>query len=194
MYWLLFEAVDLFRLRRSTASWTIDSFILPINALSFLGLSFVKWQSSEPEHLYAFLAAGAALYLASALLRTRLRPPSTFDPDSGTLDRIAGGSYEGPITLSAGLAAAAILVRANGQWINLDLLIEGEILFLAGISFRTEISAAVGRGRIFRIGDQDRAGGCIQPSPSLSPDVPGPVGRPLRHCPRRFSISTACCA
>ena len=29
MYWLLFETFDLFRLRRSTASWTIESFILP---------------------------------------------------------------------------------------------------------------------------------------------------------------------
>ncbi len=135
MYWLLFETFDLFRLRRSTASWTIESFILPINALSFLGLSIVKWQRAAPEHLYTFLAAGAAVYLASALLRTRLRPPSTFGPDSGTLDRIAGGSYEGPITLSAALAAAAILLRANGEWINLGLLIEGELLFLAGFRF-----------------------------------------------------------
>ncbi len=135
MYWLLFETFDLFRLRRSTASWTIESLILPINAFSFLGLSMVKWQRSSPEHLYAFFAAGAAVYLASALLRTYLRPPSTFDQDSSTLDRIAGGSYEGPITLSAGLAAAAILLRASGEWINVGLLIEGEILFLAGLRF-----------------------------------------------------------
>jgi uncharacterized membrane protein len=131
-YWLLFETFDLFRLRRSTARWTIESFILPINAFSFLVLSIVKWQRSSPEHLYGFFAAGAALYLASALLRAGLRPPSTFDQDSGALDRIAGGSYEGPITLSAAMAAAAILLRASGEWINLGLLIEGEILFLAG--------------------------------------------------------------
>lgn len=134
-YWLLFETFDLFRLRRSTARWTIESFILPINAFSFLALSIVKWQRSSPEHLYGFFAAGAALYLASALLRARLRPPSTFDQDAGTLDRIAGGSYEGPITLSAAMAAAAILLRASGEWINLGLLIEGEILFLAGFQF-----------------------------------------------------------
>jgi hypothetical protein len=95
----------------------------------------VKWQRAAPEHLYTFLAAGAAVYLASALLRTHLRPPSSFGPDSGTFDRIAGGSYEGPITLSAALAAAAILLRASGEWINLGLLIEGEFLFLAGVRF-----------------------------------------------------------
>jgi len=134
-YWLLFETFDLLRLRRSSAAWTIESLILPINALGFLGLSIVKWQRSAPEHLYAFFAAGAALYLVSALLRTSLRPPSTFGGDSGTLERIAGGSYEGPITLSAAMAAAAILLRATGEWINLSLLIEGEIMFLAGLRF-----------------------------------------------------------
>jgi uncharacterized membrane protein len=134
-YWLLFETFDFSRLRRSTATWTISSFILPGNALGFLGLSLVKWQRSAPEHVYAFLIGGAALYLASALLRTHLRPPSTFDENAGTLTRIAGGSYEGPFTISAVLAAAAILARATGEWINLGLLIEGEILFLAGFFF-----------------------------------------------------------
>ncbi len=136
MYWLLFETFDVFRLRRSTASWTIESFILPLNAIGFLSLSIVKWEhSASSERLYAFLAAGAILYLASALLRTHLRPPSTFGDDSGTLARMAAGSYEGPITLSAVLAAAAILLRATGEWINLGLLIEGEILFFAGFRF-----------------------------------------------------------
>ena len=134
-YWLLFETFDLLRLRQSSAAWTIESLILPVNALGFLGLSIVKWQRSAPEYLYAFFAAGAALYLVSALLRTSLRPPSSFGVDSGTLARIAGGSYEGPITLSAAMAAAAILLRATGEWINLSLLIEGEILFLAGLRF-----------------------------------------------------------
>jgi uncharacterized membrane protein len=134
-YWLLFETFDLLRLRRSTAAWTIESFILPINALGFLTLSIVKWQRSAPEHLYAFFAAGAILYLAGALLRVSLRPPSTFGENSGTLARIAGGSYEGPITLSAALAAGAILLRATGEWINLGLLMEGEILFLVGLRF-----------------------------------------------------------
>jgi uncharacterized membrane protein len=135
MYWLLFETFDLLRLRRSTANWTIESLILPVNAFAFLGLSLVKWQRANPEHLYTFLAAGAAVYLASAVLRARLRPPSTFGQDSGALARIGGGSYEGPITLSAALAAAAIVLRASGEWMNLGLLIEGEILFLAGLRF-----------------------------------------------------------
>lgn len=138
-YWLLFETFDLLRLRRGTAdatqNWSIDSFILPGNAAGFLCLSIVKWQRTAPQHLYAFLACCAAVYLASALLRTRLRPPSGFDQCSSTLDRVAAGGYEGPLTISAGLATAAILLRATGQWVNISLLIEGEILFLAGWYF-----------------------------------------------------------
>jgi hypothetical protein len=134
-YWLLFETFDLLRLRRRTQGWSIASFILPGNALGFLGLSAVKWQRSAPEHLYAFLAAAAALYLASALLRTKLRAPSSFDEDSNTFDRIGGGGFEGPITLSATLAAFAISIRAPGEWVNFGLLAEGEVLFLAGFFF-----------------------------------------------------------
>ena len=136
MYWLLFETFDLFRLRRSTASWTIESLILPINAFGFLGLSIVKWQRSSPRTSLCVLRRRRGCFTWQARCCARdLRPPSTFDADSGTLDRIAGGSYEGPITLSAGLAAAAILLRAGGEWINVGLLIEGEILFLAGLRF-----------------------------------------------------------
>ncbi len=135
MYWLLFETFDLLRLRRSTAEWTIESLILPVNALGFLGLSLVKWERSNPAHLYAFLAAGAMVYLAGAILRAWMRPPSTFDSYSGTLARIGGGSYEGSITLSAAMAAVAIMLRAPGAWVNIGLLIEGEILLLAGLRF-----------------------------------------------------------
>jgi uncharacterized membrane protein len=135
MYWLLFETFDLLRLRRSMAEWTIESLILPVNALGFLGLSLVKWERSNPAHLYVFLAAGAAVYLFGAILRAWMRPPSAFDSHSGTLARIGGGSYEGSITLSAAMAAVAIMLRAPGAWVSIGLLIEGEILFLAGLLY-----------------------------------------------------------
>jgi uncharacterized membrane protein len=136
MYWLLFETFDLLSLRRRSSGWRVESFILPLNALGFLALSLVKWHRAAPAHLYKFLAAGAALYLASALLRARIRPPSAFEEGSSALSRIASGSYEGPVTLAAALAAASIFRGATGEWINLGLLIEGEILFAAGFLFR----------------------------------------------------------
>lgn len=135
MYWLLFETFDLLSLRRRPNGWRIESFIFPGNAAGFLALSLVKWHRTAPARLHVALAAGATLYLASALLRVRMRPPSAFTQMSNPIARMASGSYEGPITLTAALAAAAILRRATGEWINFGLLIEGEILFLAGWRF-----------------------------------------------------------
>ncbi len=135
IYWLLFETFDLLRLRRRAHQLTVESLIAPLNALGFLGLSAVKWQRSAAEHLYAFLAAGAALYLASGLLRVRISPPSTFAEDTGTGTRMAAGSYEGPLTLAALLAALAVFRKLAGVWIQVGLLIEGEALFLAGLQF-----------------------------------------------------------
>ena len=109
--------------------------LLPLNALGFLGLSAAKWQRSASEHLYVFLAAGAVLYLASALLRVRVSPPSEFAPETGTETRMAAGSYEGPLTLAALLAALGIVRKLSGVWIQVGLLIEAEALFLAGLQF-----------------------------------------------------------
>jgi uncharacterized membrane protein len=135
LYWLLFETFDVLRLRSSKEGWAIESFILPGNAIGFIALSTVKWQRAMPDYLYAFLAAAAALYLTSALLRTRLCPRARFAPDASTFYRIGTGSYEGPLTVSAALAAISVWLRANGEWLNFSLLVEGELLFLAGFFF-----------------------------------------------------------
>lgn len=121
-YWLLFEIFDLLRLRRRTLGFTAESLIFPLNALGFLGLSLVKWHRAAPEYFYAALAAGAALFLIGALLRVRI---------SGA--RLSG--YQSPLTVAAALAAWSILSKATGMWINVSLLIEAELLFLAGLGW-----------------------------------------------------------
>ncbi len=130
VYWLLFEVFDLMRVRKRTPGFSIESLIFPLNAFAFLAMSWVKWYRSAPEQIFYFFAAGAVLYLASALLRAHLAPP---DPEQRTIDRMAAGGYEGPITISAALAAFAIFRRAHGIWINLGWLVEGELLVIAGV-------------------------------------------------------------
>jgi hypothetical protein len=132
-YWLLFEAFDLMRLSRRVRGFTVESVILPLNTLGFLGLSLVKWDRSAHEHLYAAFAAGGALYLLSALARVRLSP--RVPENESTLERMAAGGYEGPITIAAALTAVSIFRKASGMWINVGLLIEAEVLFLAGVCF-----------------------------------------------------------
>jgi hypothetical protein len=164
MCWLLFEAFDLMHLRRRVRGFTVESLLLPLNTLGFLGLSLVKWDRSAHQNLYLALAAGGALYLLSALARVRLSPPiSEGEP---TLQRMASGGYEGPITISAALIAIAIFRKAPGMWINAGLLIEAEILFLAGVrfsqTFLRQLAGGVFVTALAKLMTDVTAGGTIQ--------------------------------
>lgn len=132
-YWLLFEVFDLMRTTRRDEDTTLTKFILPVNAGAFLLLSWRKWEAAAPARAWVFFACAGAAYLVSTLLRVMVRPPSSFNDETETLERAALGGYEGPITISALLAGIAIFLRAPTVWINAGLLIEGEILFLSGL-------------------------------------------------------------
>lgn len=134
-YWLLFEAFDLMRARRRTAYAWFESAILPLNAIAFATLTYVKWSRSAHDQLYLVAACVAAAYLASAILRTRVCPPSSFDESANSFDRILSGGYEGPVTVTAILSAAAVLLKFHGAFASLGLLAEAEAFFLAGLWF-----------------------------------------------------------
>jgi hypothetical protein len=109
VYWLLFEAFDL--LRPHVA-------LLPLNAVGFLGLSVFKWYRAAPDHIWQLLAATAAAYLVGAILRAR------------------SDKWHPAATLTAALAAAAIFLKLDHQWVALALLVEAELFYLAGIRLR----------------------------------------------------------
>jgi hypothetical protein len=111
VYWLLFETFDILRPHRA---------LLPLNAVGFLGLSLVKWQRDAPDQIWQLLAATAAAYLVGAILRAR------------------SDKWRPAITLTAALAAAAIFLKLDYQWVALALLVEAELFYLAGIRFRAE--------------------------------------------------------
>jgi uncharacterized membrane protein len=134
-FWLLFEIFDLMRTIRRDENIAPTQFILPINAAAFVPLSWHKWETVAAIDQWKFFAAAGAAYLLSALLRAKVRPPSSFADENGTLSRFALGGYEGPVTLSALLIGLAIFLKAPTIWINVGWLIEGELLFLAGLRF-----------------------------------------------------------
>jgi len=109
VYWLLFEGFDLL---------CADPWLLPLNAVGFLSLSLFKWHALAPDDVWAFLAVVAAAYVAGALLRART------------------GRWQPAITLAAALAAAAILLKLEHQWVVFGLLVEAELLYLAGVRLR----------------------------------------------------------
>jgi hypothetical protein len=109
IYWLLFEAFDIL---------CADPWLLPLNALGFLGLSIYKQEAVAPHQLWLFLAASAAAYLAGAILRAR------------------AGRWHAAITLTAALAGVAMFLKLDHQWIALGLLVEAELFYLAGVRLR----------------------------------------------------------
>ena len=118
VYWLLFEAFDILRPHDA---------LLPLNAAGFLGLSLVKWDHAAPDRIWELLAATALAYLIGAALRWRTE------------------KWRPAATLTAGLAAAAILLRLDHQWVALALLVEAELFYLAGIRLRRALPAVCSR-------------------------------------------------
>jgi hypothetical protein len=119
VYWLLFEAFDILE---------ADSWLLPLNAAGFMGLSLIKWHRADPAHAWVFLAAAAAAYLVSALLRSRR------------------GRWQGAATLTAALGAAAFFQRLDHQWVASALVVEAELFYLAGIRLRAPYLRWLGTG------------------------------------------------
>ena len=116
VYWLLFEGFDLIR---------ADSWLLPLNGLGFLLLSGVKWNHAEPDSMWIFAAGSAALYLGSTVVRAH------------------SGRWRAAVTFNAVLAATAIVLKLEHQWIAVGLLALGEIYYLAGVRFRSAYLRAI---------------------------------------------------
>ncbi len=106
VYWLMFEIFDILH----PGAW-----LLPLNAAGFLGLSLVKWNADAPDKLWILLAASAAAYLASGVARAH------------------GRQWQGAVTLTAGLAAAAVFQKLDRQWVASALVVEAELFYLAGL-------------------------------------------------------------
>jgi uncharacterized membrane protein len=125
-YWLLFEIFVILRSSRRKPFELAEQLIFPLNTLGLFALSLPKWHSTLPHNVWMFLAACATVYVIGAILRGQRPEPRLFD-------RILNAGYEGPITLAAVFAAIAIWLRLTTVWIDFGLLLEGEILFLAGL-------------------------------------------------------------
>ena len=154
-YWLLFEGFDLLRVQRRRLDGGVE-WLFPLNSIGFLGLSYLTWSHHAPDRLWFASACGAALFLADSISRAILRPPSTFDENDDLMTRLRFGSFEGSVVLSAVLAGMGVIGRVPGVWINAGLAAEAEIIYLAGVRFRSRflrscgvVAFAFSLGRLF---------------------------------------------
>jgi uncharacterized membrane protein len=135
--WFVFEAFDLIDVRRRGFNRGITRSIFLLNACGFIGVALLyDWQ-----RLGWFLFASAIAYLGSTFVRARF---ITGEPDTRT--RVLGGGYEGALTASAALFAGALIEQFEGVSMTLALLVEGEMIALAGHSIRNTFVRTLGGG------------------------------------------------
>jgi hypothetical protein len=133
--WFAFEAYDILDLYRRGYSRGIERSIFLLNAGGFIGASLLyRW-----ENLGWFLFFSALAYLVSTALRARLLPQ-----DSRSVGRVLDGGYEGALTASAVLMAGALIERFSGTNITLALLVEGEMIVLAGYALGSAFVRGLG--------------------------------------------------
>ena len=119
IYWLLFEGFDILHSQPG---------LLLLNAIGFLGLSTVKWHIAAPGREWQIVTASGAAYLGSTILRARR------------------SEWRLSVTVAGALAAAAIFLELDHQWVALALLIEAELYYLAGLIFHSRYLRLLGAG------------------------------------------------
>jgi hypothetical protein len=133
VYWLLFETFDLVELGKGRIS-PVTAALFPLNACAFLGISMLQWQALTPDTVYLLFGATGVAYVVSAVIRARLRPPSSFGADSDVMDRAAVGSYEFAITVATALLTWGSAQRFAGLQFALAVFMLAEMLFVSGRS------------------------------------------------------------
>lgn len=124
VYWAMFEIADLAALRqRRRVS------IFALNAVGVLGAGVLQLPFENGQFVFAFLGLFGAAYLGSAIVRAAILRGRTTDQDPG----LAAGNPQGALVVAAALAAWAIDVRFSGVRETVALLLETELLLVAGV-------------------------------------------------------------
>jgi len=142
VYWILFEAFDLFA-RRDGEQRGVQESVMPLNAAGFVGASLLGWSATRPESLWLFFVIATGMFVASAALRAR--------QDGGWADEAGAGSdrvrFDGAEV--AALFAALMLVFAiergyDGWRQTVAWLLEAQLLILSGLRLRSPFLRHIG--------------------------------------------------
>jgi hypothetical protein len=140
IYWLVFECFDLLDLRRVRTTEIVRPLFF-LNACGFIGASLLhEWNMKAADWSW-FFGISSMAYLASSFVRARLVPRVASDDDA---ERTWRRGYEGSAAASAGLMAAALIERFSGTNLALALLMEGELVVLAGFALRNRLLHRIG--------------------------------------------------
>lgn len=132
-YWLAFEIYDLLKVRAAARRSLAEMSVFPLNALMFLGTAMLTLPPSTPVQGSNFLATAGAVFLISTVLRMRWK--AALLPESRMLEETLGQSHRIALSLAAALFAFALLRRFPMARAEIGLLLEAQLLVLAGLRF-----------------------------------------------------------
>ncbi len=136
-YWLTFEVADILARRSYTSSRTAPLFAL--NAVAFLGSGILQLPLGRPDVLWLFLASTASAYLASAIVRS-----AVLDSSVNASGESRFTTTHGALAITAGLVAWAIDVRLARSPETFALLVETQLLVVAGIALNDRMIRRIG--------------------------------------------------
>ena len=157
VFWMVFEGFDLLRVRARIVSVPL-TLVFPVNALAFLALSGSAWSQHAPHELWELAVIMAILFSLSAFLRIWILATLSLSA-MDIAARWQYGWYEAPLVFSAALAGFAIVERVPGIWATISLAAEAEVLYLAGVRFKSQFLRVLGGiGFTFSLGNLVRTG------------------------------------
>lgn len=132
-YWIAFEIHDLLKLRAAAQRSLTEMTVFPLNAFLLIGTSMLTLPSSTPVAASNFLGTAAVFFLASTVLRMRWK--AVLLPAANRFERLLADSHRFAISFAAALFAAAIMRRFSTDRSVIGLLMEAQLLVLAGLRF-----------------------------------------------------------
>ena len=149
-YWIMFEAADLFAVRRRQDTSPAPPPVFLLNAAGLVGSGLLQLPSESPVPLSTFLLVSGAAYLGSAIARAKLSGGASASGDA--LEGAVRGSHQGASALAVALVAWALELRFTGSRLVAALLTETQLVFLSGLILRDHFTRGIGSALALLVG------------------------------------------
>lgn len=143
-YWLAFEMYDLLKLRAAAQRAVIELTIFPLNAFLFIGTAFLTLPKSTPIQSAYFLASAGTVFMISTVLRMRWK--GALMAPANPIEQILLDGHRIAAAFSSVLFAGALLRRFSTERSIIGLLMEAQLLVLAGLRTGERFFCHLGAG------------------------------------------------
>lgn len=141
-FWIAFEVHDLLKLRAAAQRSLTEMTLFPLNAFMLIGTSMLTLPKSTPVQSSYFLATAGVVFLISTILRMRWK--AAMMPPLNPFERLLADSHRIAISFSSALFAGALIRRFPTDRSVVGLLMEAQLLVLAGMRYGDRFFCHVG--------------------------------------------------